>query len=72
MTLAELYQRLQAQDFGPDDSMIASAIMNPRMAADRFKRGVRTASGLPDEYDNPTPYYGATPRQQAEAGLGLA
>lgn len=76
MTLAELYQRLQAQDFGPDDSMIASALMNPRMAAglaaDRFKRGVRTASGLPDEYDNPTPYYGSTPRQQAEAGLGLA
>ena len=54
-SLAELYGRLKKnwpeQDFGPDDSMIASAIRNPAEAARRMYGSA--VEGLPTMYDEP-------------------
>ena len=54
-SLAELYGRLKKnwpeQDFGPGDSMIASAIRNPAEAARRMYGSA--VEGLPTMYDEP-------------------
>jgi hypothetical protein len=36
MTLQDILDKLKAQDFGPDDSYIASALMNPRKAVNNL------------------------------------
>jgi hypothetical protein len=66
---------LKKQDFGPDDSVIASALMNPKEAINRGGEWIRhnvSVAGGGDPYDNPNPVIGPGRAEQAEAGLNLA
>jgi len=71
--LAEQYgvlkDKLNAQDFEPNDSVIVSSLMHPQEAAGRasdwLQEKMRIASGRPYEEN-------FTPDQQAQAGLDLA
>jgi hypothetical protein len=64
-----LKDKLNAQDFGPNDSIIASSLMHPQEAAGRasdwLQEKMRIASGRPYEEN-------FTPDQQTQAGLDLA
>lgn len=68
-------EALKRQDFGPEDSQIVSALMNPKEAINRsgdwFRHNASVASGG-DPYDNPNPLIGSNRSEQAEAGLNLA
>lgn len=73
------WQRLQDQNFKPNQSVIASAFMHPQKGlsklADWFTNNVNTAAGLPDpnQQDEASMYaYGPNIEQQAESGLNLA
>ena len=73
------WQRLQDQNFGPNQSVIASGFMHPQKGlsklADWFTNNVNTAAGLPDpnQQDEASMYaYGPNIDQQAESGLNLA
>ena len=73
------WQRLQDQNFGPNQSVIASGFMHPQKGlsklADWFTNNVNTAAGLPDpnQQDEASIYaYGPNIDQQAESGLNLA
>ena len=73
------WQRLQDQNFGPNQSVIASGFMHPQKGlsklADWFTNNVNTAAGLPDpnQQDEASMYaYGPNIEQQAESGLNLA
>src|SRR5574343_1100967 len=58
-SLKELQNRLSKQNFGQNDSMIASTVMHPVEAAKRaanwFQNNVNAAAGYADPYDNPNP-----------------
>ena len=73
------WQRLQDQNFKPNQSVIASSFMHPQKGlsklADWFTNNVNTAAGLPDpnQQDEASMYaYGPNIEQQAESGLNLA
>lgn len=75
MDIKALIAALKAQDFGPDDSQIASALMHPVEAINRGGEWLRhnaSVAGGGDPYDNPNPIIGPTQDQQAEAGMNLA
>lgn len=72
-TLAEALRKFQLQDFGPDDSVIASTLNNPVKAGSNFlqwlEKQVNTASGRADPYDNPNPLAAPSVEDQARAAL---
>jgi hypothetical protein len=77
--LDNFVNRWRQQDFDPSDSVIASSINHPMIAALKARNWldekVKNASGqLSDEQlaDNPNPLYGANQAQQIQAGLDLA
>jgi hypothetical protein len=75
-----LKDKLNAQDFGPNDSIIASSLMHPQEAARRakdvFMRSIDAAGGVPREIlDESSVFpFGIAPSidEQAQAGLDLA
>ena len=75
-SLSELFAKLKKQNFGVNDSLIASTVMHPSEAAKRFgnkfSHDVNTAAGLADLYDNPNPLYAPSEDQQAKSALDLA
>lgn len=76
MDISKLAEKLRSQDFGKDDSIIASSLMHPLDAvqhganwvSDQFNRAANT----PDPYDNPNPLRGYSPEQQVGGALNLA
>lgn len=67
------------QDFGPDDSMIASSVRDPMEAGKRgiewLREQLNTAGGIPDpnNQDEASMYMqGPSPEQQAQASLNVA
>lgn len=75
MDVKSLIAALKQQDFGPEDSVIVSSLMNPVEAINRggewFRHNASVAGGG-DPYDNPNPLIGSNRSEQAEAGLNLA
>jgi hypothetical protein len=73
-SLADILKRLDAQDFGPKDSTLLSAINNPlkggKKLADWLTKNVNTAAGIPDQYDNPNPLL--APKGQEQAAFDIA
>lgn len=73
--IPEIHKKILAQKFGPNDSQIVSAIVNPAEAINRggewFRHNVSQASGG-DPYDNPNPLIGPVREEQAEAGMNIA
>ena len=75
-----LKDKLNAQDFEPNDSVIVSSLMHPQEAArrakDAFMRSIDTAGGVPREIlDESSVFpFGIAPSidEQAQAGLDLA
>ncbi len=75
-----LKDKLNAQDFEPNDSIIASSLMHPQEAArrakDAFMRSIDTAGGVPREIlDESSVFpFGIAPSidEQAQTGLDLA
>ncbi len=75
-----LKDKLNAQDFEPNDSIIASSLMHPQEAArrakDAFMRSIDAAGGVPREIlDESSVFpFGIAPSidEQAQAGLDLA
>jgi hypothetical protein len=69
--------KLAKQNFGPNDSMIGSAVRHPIMAFDKALEWLQTqvgnAAGLPQQQDEAIMYqYGALPQAQAQGALNLA
>jgi hypothetical protein len=66
----------RSQNFGPNDSVIASTINHPieatKRAGEWLTKNINTAAGIPEQYDNPDPLIGYTPHQQALAALNIA
>jgi hypothetical protein len=76
-----LKDKLNAQDFGPNDSIIASSLMHPQEAAGRasdwLQEKMRIAAGIPNQaLEDEGSWYqtGIVPsmNEQAQAGLDLA
>lgn len=71
-----IVKALKSQNFGNDDSMLVSGLMHPleaaRKAGQALKRNMDIAAGVPDPYDNPTPWLSPSMEQRAEAGLNFA
>jgi len=76
-----LKDKLNAQDFGPNDSIIASSLMHPQEAAERagdwLQKQMRIAAGIPNQaLEDEGSWYqtGIVPsmNEQAQAGLDLA
>ena len=69
-------ESLKKQDFGENDSMIASAAMNPKKAAkllkEWFDTQVNTGLGRPKLDESTGLYYSPTDEQQLESALELA
>lgn len=77
--MAGLLQRLQQQNFGPNDSVIASGLMHPQDGLLKigkwFQDNVNTAAGIPNisNQDEASIYaYGPSVDQQAEAANNLS
>lgn len=72
-SLADL---LRSQNFGPNDSLIASSINHPLRAgkklSDWIARQTQTAAGIPEQYDNPNPLLAPSPSAQSQAAFDLA
>lgn len=68
--------KLDAQNFGPNDSPYVSAINHPLRAgkklADWIARQTQTAAGIPEQYDNPNPLLAPSPNAQSQAAFDLA
>lgn len=73
--ITRVYNKLNKQHFGPEDSAIASYIMHPIEGATRlgneFTKNVNAAMGVSDLYDNPTPF-SITPAEQVRGALNVA
>lgn len=70
-------QNFKRQNFGANDSIIASSLVHPYNAllqgADWFKNQVNTAAGMPVNQDEASMYaYGPSREAQAQAGINLA
>lgn len=76
MDVQSLVNALRRQDFGDKDSIIASSIMHPAKAINKLAEALRgevnTAYGIPDKFDNPTPWLAPSREQQASSALNLA
>ena len=76
MDMSGFVKALRRQDFGDNDSVIASSIMHPAKAINKLAEALRgevnTAYGIPDKFDNPTPWLAPSREQQASAALNLA
>ena len=77
--MAGLLQRLQQQNFGPNDSVIASGLMHPQDGLLKigkwFQDNVNTAAGIPNisNQDEASIYaYGPSDEQKVEAANNLA
>jgi hypothetical protein len=73
------WQKIQDQNFGPNQSVIASSFLHPQKGlsklADWFTNNVNTATGLtdPNQQDEASMYaYGPSVDQKAESALNLA
>lgn len=79
MVMAGLLQRLQQQNFGPNDSVIASGLMHPQDGLLKmgkwFQDNVNTAAGIPNisNQDEASMYaYGPSDEQKVEAANNLS
>lgn len=66
-------QKFDAQDWNPGDSILASVVNNPIGFLNKWlPRQVSTAAGVPDPYDNPTPWLAPSMTDQIEAAANIA
>ena len=71
--IAEALRKLDAQDFNPGDSFLASLVNNPAGLLTKWlPRQVNTAAGIPDQYDNPTPWLAPSVEDQIGAANNVA
>lgn len=74
--LQGLLDTLDAQSFRPGDSLIVSTVNHPVDAVGHglnwLTNQVNTAAGIPDQYDNPTPWLAPSPEQQLQAAGNVA
>jgi hypothetical protein len=66
----------KGHDFNDGDSLILSSIAHPITAAQKLaaalQNNVGVASGVANQYDNPTPYYAPSEQEQLNAAMNLA
>ena len=76
MDFSGLLSNWNKSNFGADDSTIASTTRHPITGllklAQYINYNVKTASGIPDEYDNPNPLLAPGPEKQTESAMNLA
>ena len=71
--IAEALRKLDAQDFNPGDSFLASLVNNPAGLLTKWlPKQINTAAGIPDQYDNPTPWLAPSVEDQIAAANNVA
>jgi hypothetical protein len=69
-------QQLDAQNFRPQDSIIASTINHPLTGIEKalqwIEENMHTAAGMPQQDEGDIYGYAHSPEKQAEAGINLA